>query len=41
MVGRAITIEREIKQISKEVKSDNFTRSIRKKSIIAIALLEK
>ena len=50
IVGRAITLEREQSKRSKElikkknakrIKSDNFTRSNREKSNIAIAILEK
>ena len=50
IVGREITLEREpskkkqrtdIKKDVKRIKSDNFTRSNREKSNIAIAILEK
>ena len=50
IVGRAITLEREpskkeertdTKKDEKRIKSDNFTRSNREKSNIAIAILEK
>ena len=45
IVGRAITIEREIKKRNynkyKKIKCDNFTRSNREKSNIAIAILGK
>ena len=50
IVGRAITLEREpskkkqrteTKKDAKRIKSDNFTRSNREKSNIAIAILEK
>ena len=45
IVGRAITIEREIKERyikneAKKIKSDNLECSIRKKSNIAIAILK-
>jgi len=49
MVGRAITLEREpskekhrtdTKKDAKRIKSDNFTRSNREKSNIAITILE-
>ena len=42
IVGRAITLERKpSKKDAKGIKSDNFTRSNREKSNIAIAILEK
>ena len=50
MVERAITLERkplkkkqrtDTKKNAKRIKNDNFTRSNREKSIIAIAILEK
>ena len=50
IVGRAITLEREptkkkqrtdTKMDAKRIKSDNFARSNREKSNIAIAILEK
>jgi hypothetical protein len=50
IVGRAITLEREpskkkqrtdTKKDAKRIKSDNFTKSNREKSNIAIAILEK
>ena len=50
IVGRAITLERkpskkkqrtDTKQNAKSMKSDNFTRSNRDKSNVAIAILEK
>jgi len=50
IVGRVITLEREqskkkqrtdTKKDAKRIKSDNFTRSNREKSNIAIAILEK
>ena len=50
LVGRAITSEKEsskkkqrtdTKKVAKRIKSDNFTRSNREKSNIAIAKLEK
>ena len=50
IVGRAITLEREpskkkqridTKKDAKRIKSDNFPRSNREKSNIAIAILEK
>jgi hypothetical protein len=49
-VGRAITLERkpskkkqrtDTKKDAKRIKSDNFTRSNREKSNIAIAIMEK
>ena len=41
IVGRAITIEREMKQRSKEIIAKTKQRSNREKTIIAIAILHK